>query len=77
MNQSHFDFEDRDPVSPVEPMTRWDHYAAAALTGAAANPAGGANSPRDLAHWAASIADSMLKERARRMTANRPLMAAP
>ncbi len=66
MSQGSFDF-DSPARTVVEPMTRWDHFAAAALAGAVGNPNGGGASPRDFAHWAASIADSMLLERARRM----------
>jgi hypothetical protein len=44
----------------------WDMFAASALGGAAANPSSGANSPRDLAHWAASLADSMMIQRRQR-----------
>jgi hypothetical protein len=38
----------------------WVEFAAAALSGVAANPESGCNAPRDLAHWAASVADAML-----------------
>lgn len=44
----------------------WDKFAAAALAGAAANENSGCNSPRDMAHWAASLADSMMLQRAKR-----------
>lgn len=71
MTQVPFNFEAGPERMSVEPMTRWDHYAAAALAGAAANPNGGGNSPRDFAHWAASLADSMMLERARRIAAQR------
>lgn len=50
----------------MQDVTLWDFYAANALAGAAGNENSGCNSPRDLAHWAASLADSMLIERARR-----------
>lgn len=63
MSQSEFNFE----YTVVEPMTRWDHFAAAALAGALANPNGGGNGPHDFAHWAASAADSLMIERAKRM----------
>jgi hypothetical protein len=47
----------------------WDAFAAVALTGMSANPEAGCNSPRDFAHWAGSVADAMMKERAKRMVA--------
>ena len=47
----------------------WDYFAANALAGAAGTEASGCNTPRDLAHWAATLADSMLIERQRRADA--------
>ena len=59
-----------------QPMMReatlWDYYAANALAGVTGNEASGCNSPRDLAHWAASVADSMMMERERRAAALPP-----
>jgi len=55
------------PKKDAEAMTRWDHFAAAVLAGAAANPNTGCNAPRDFAHWAGQVADAMMRERAKRM----------
>lgn len=53
-------------AAPMADQQAWDMFAASALGGAAANPSSGANSPRDLAHWAASLADSMMIQRRQR-----------
>lgn len=50
----------------MKEATLWDYFAANALAGVTGNEASGCNSPRDLAHWAASVADSMMLERDRR-----------
>jgi hypothetical protein len=50
----------------MKQATLWDYFAANALAGVTGNEASGCNSPRDLAHWAASVADSMILERDRR-----------
>lgn len=55
----------------MKQATLWDYFAANALAGVTSNEASGCNSPRDLAHWAASVADSMILERDRRAL-NRP-----
>lgn len=49
--------------------TLWDYYAANALAGITGLSESGCNSPRDLAHYAASVADSMMIERVRRAEA--------
>jgi hypothetical protein len=53
----------------MKEATLWDYFAANALAGITGNEASGCNSPRDLAHWAASVADSMILERERRAKA--------
>lgn len=63
-------------MTPDNTMTRWDHFAAAALAGVAGNPSSGCNSPRDLAHWAASVADSLVLERVAR-SGNYPQNSSP
>ena len=55
-----------------DPITPWDAFAAAALMGLHANPEAGCQSPRDYAHWAAQVADSMMKERALRAPVDVP-----
>ncbi len=66
------EFWPREGEPPMtDPMTRWDYYAASALAGAVGNPNGGGNSPRDFAHWAAQVADSLMLERAKRMEESR------
>ena len=52
--------------SLMREATLWDYFAANALAGVTGNQASGCNSPRDLAHWAASVADSMMLDRERR-----------
>lgn len=47
---------------------QWCDFAASVLAGVAANPNSGCNSPKDFAHWAAAVADAMLKEAASRAT---------
>lgn len=53
----------------MQDATLWDYFAANALAGSAGHPESGCNSPRDLAHYAASLADSMLLERQQRTAA--------
>lgn len=53
-------------------ITRWDTFAAAVLAGVAANPNSGCNSPKDFAHWAAQVADAMMRERAAREHVDAP-----
>lgn len=60
--------------SLMKEATLWDYFAANALAGVTGNEASGCNSPRDLAHWAASVADSMMLERERRAN-NKPAAA--
>lgn len=59
--------------SKEHPPTRWDVFAAAALSGVASLPESGCNSPSDLAHYAASVADAMMTERAKRFPGQQEL----
>jgi hypothetical protein len=54
-------------MTTVNDISSWDMFAAAALAGVSASETSGCNSPYDIAHWAASVADSMLKQRSRRL----------